>query len=111
MIAFTPYLVGGAKYIKDGIEIAKAGKAIFEFIKSIKYSIEKKRRDPSSESREGPWRTMEAMVKTAEKNECDLDFRYSGSNGEKLEARLTHADAVIIRRETEVTNPAIKRTL
>jgi hypothetical protein len=93
-----PYLVAGAKYIKDGIEFTKAVKAIIEFGQSIKHSIEKKRHDPSSGSREGPWRTIEAMVDSAAKNECDLDFRYSGGDGEKLEARLTHADATKIKR-------------
>ena len=100
LIASIPILAGSARYIADSIEIARAGKAIFEFVQSIRNSIEKKRRDRSSGSKDRPWRTLEAMAKVAARNQCNLDLVYSSSDGEKVEARLTHTEAVKIRRKT-----------
>jgi hypothetical protein len=99
-------------YIKDSIELAKAGKAILEFVRYIRDYTSKKIRESNSETREGPWRTIEAMVNTAAKNECDLDFKYTRNNGEKMEARLTYTEANKVRRAEKVhRNGGAKKVL
>jgi len=97
LIALMPYWKEAATYVNAGVEIVKATKAVAQFGRSLRDSISRRKEDPSFDSREGPWRSTEAMVDTAAKNRCDLEVRYSGSNGETLEVRLTSTDAEKIK--------------
>jgi hypothetical protein len=89
LIAGMPYLIEGASYLKEGVEVIKAGRAIIEFVQSIRDSISKRKKGPNHELRQGAWRSIEAMVKIAAKNGCDLQVRHSDRDGETLEVRLT----------------------
>lgn len=90
-------------YLSDAIEFAKGGKALLDFAKSIKDLIGKKKTPDTGlvEGRkQGPYRSIEAMVKTAADAGSELTIKHVAHDGESLEVHLTPKDAVEIRART-----------
>jgi hypothetical protein len=89
--------------LSDAVEIAKGGKALLDFAKGIEDLIGKKK-TPSTDlaegRKEGPYRSIEAMVKTAADAGSELTIKHVANDGESLEVHLTPKDAVEIRART-----------
>lgn len=93
-------------YLKNAVEGAKGGKAIFDFAKSIREAMTRKKQleaVPGS-PKSGPHRSIQAMVKVAAETGSELTVRHVAADGSSFEVELTPIQAIAIReraREAE----------
>jgi hypothetical protein len=102
-IFLTDAFLAAKPYLDTSIEVVKGAKAIFDFAKSIRDFIGKKK-NPNSDLeqgvKQGPYRSIEKMIKIAAETGSELQIRYSDGNGGSFEASLAPLEAVAIRKRT-----------
>jgi hypothetical protein len=92
--------IAAAPYLKDAVEIAKGGKALFGFFNNIKDLLEKKQKkdtDLASVRKQGAYRSIEAMVKIAADSGSNIKITHTTEAGESLEVNLTAKNAEELR--------------
>lgn len=102
LIFLQDALLAAKPYLSDTLEFAKGGKALVDFAKSIKDLVGKKKApdvDSVEGSKQGPYRTIEAVLKIAAEKECEISIKYVGGKEEGMEVHLTPKDALEIREK------------
>ncbi len=103
LITLSDVLAAAKPYLMDGVQVAIGAKAIVVFITSLRGLIAKRKgadHPAKHDTRKGPHRSVEAMVKIAAETGRELLIRHVAASGETLEVDLSPADAAAIREQT-----------
>jgi hypothetical protein len=107
LIEVKDAIAAAAPYLKDGATVAGGITALQSFGKAIKKLISsRKATSQSIEGRQGPYRSVEAIIKIAADAGAQVSGRQVGTDGSALEFQLTPQDAALIRaRERSADSP------